>query len=448
MTFATYLLLIAVTFLHPIEAFAPELQEYRLAMVLSLVVLAFAVVETLRTGEMAARGRHLVLLGSFMGAIALSQVMTGWSGGAISALITFSASALPFIVTVLIVTNMRRLRITCGVFVLCMVILSVAGIGAYHTGFMQQSLVVADHGVGKDDNLDNVPADVIPADDDSGARLWRIHSMGFLSDPNDFSQALIMALPMLMAAWLRRRPFRNLVRIWVPCALLIYACYLTHSRGAILGLGVVVLFGLMRKLGRVRAGLLLGMFALVAVVVGFTGGRGFSSGEESAGGRIAAWSEGLEMLRSNPLFGVGFGNFTENFYYTAHNSFVLCFAELGLVGYFFWIGMLVLVLKQLVEAARRAPEDSEERRWAILLRLSLLGFLTCALFLSRTYQPTLYVLLALCISSWHCAEKTWIDIPEQEPSPAVNWPAATIRMVIFSIIVVYFIVRFQNAFVR
>lgn len=445
MIFSSYLLLLALTILHPIEAFAPSLAEYRPVLILSLLVFAISLIDALRTQTMAARPRHLILLGALMMAIMISRLATGWAGGAVPALIEFSAPALLFVITILVVTTIERLRITCGVLVLCMVLLSVAGIAAYHEGFMRDELVVAEHGQ-VDDELTVTPSDVIPADDDSGTTLWRIHSWGFLSDPNDFSQAIVMVLPMLMGAWLRRRSLRNLVRIWVPCALLVYASYLTHSRGAILGLGVVVLFGLMRKLGRIRAGILLGLFAVAAAVVGFTGGRSFSSGEASAGGRIAAWSEGLTMLGSHPFFGVGFGNFTEHFYYTAHNSFVLCFAELGLLGYFFWVGMIVLTLKELNQAAQMAPEESPERRWAILLRLSLLGFLTCALFLSRTYQPTLYILLGLCIASWHCAEKTCADDVEAQ-SFVVPWVGSTIRMVIVSIIAIYLIVRFQNAFV-
>lgn len=39
----------------------------------------------------------------------------------------------------------------------------------------------------------------------------------------------------------------------------------------------------------------------------------------------------------------------------------------------------------------------------VLLRNSLVGFLVCAWFLSRTYQPVLYFLLALCVSAWWCA---------------------------------------------
>ena len=87
MIFTSYLILLALTFLHPIEAFAPQLAEYRPVLVFSLIVLAFAIFDAVRTGVMAARARHLLLLGALMTAIVLSRVATGWAGGAVPALI-------------------------------------------------------------------------------------------------------------------------------------------------------------------------------------------------------------------------------------------------------------------------------------------------------------------------------------------------------------------------
>lgn len=445
MIFGLYLLLLALTLAHPIEAFLPGLAPYRPVMAFSLLVLVLAIADAFRHGELAARPRHFVLLGSFMAAIALSLVVAGWAGGAVSALAEFSAPALLFATTALVVTTTQRLRTTCGVIVLCMVCLSVAAICAYHYGFMVQDLVVRES-TGVEDHLAGIPDDLVPAEDTSGISLWRVHSWGFLSDPNDFSQAIVMSLPMLFGAWHRRRHLHNLVRIWLPCAVLVYAAYLTHSRGATLGLGVLVLFGMMRKVGTLKASVLVGVFAFAAVVVGFTGGRDYSSGEESAGGRIDAWSAGMEMLRSNLLSGVGYGNFTDHHYYTAHNSFVLCFAELGLFGYFIWVALLVLAFKETSLAASSTPPDSEEHRWAVLLRLSLLGFMTCALFLSRTYQPTLYILLALCYASWHCARKI---APEAAAGllPEPRWVGATLSVMLVAFGMIYLVVRFQHAFV-
>lgn len=445
MIFSSYLLLLALTLAHPVEAFLPQLAPYRPVLVLSLLVFALAVVDAMRNGEIGVRPRHLLLLGAFMGAIALSLMMAGWAGGALNAIVEFSAPALLFLTTALVVTTTQRLRQTCGVIVLVMVCLSVASICAYHYGFMVEQLVVRET-AGAEDHLSSSVEFPIPAEDTSGTSLWRVHSWGFLSDPNDFSQAIVMCLPMLFGAWQRHRLLRNLVRVGIPAAVLVYATYLSHSRGAVLGLGALLLFGMMRKVGRAKAAVMVGMFAMAAIMVGFTGGRDYSSGEESAGGRIDAWSAGLQMLLSNPLSGVGYGTFTDHHYYTAHNSFVLCFAELGLLGYFIWVGLLVLAFKETSAAAALTPPDSEEHRWAMLLRLSLIGFMTCALFLSRTYQPTLYVLLALCYASWHCA-RTLVPEPPGVAVPEPSWVGATVSVMLVAIGIIYLVVRFQHAFV-
>lgn len=446
MIFALYLLVLVLVLAKPIEAFAPGLAEYRVTMVMSLLVFAIAVAGAVRTGEMAVRTRHLVLLAGLMVAIVLSQAMQGWLGGASQALTEFLPSALLFLTTAMVVTTTRRLKATCGLIVLCLLILAIASIAAYHTGFMAEDLIVREGGgAGVVDYLDvHTGMELVPADDASGQNLWRVRSWGFFNDPNDFSQAIVMCIPMLLGAWLARNSLRNLLRIWLPFALFLYTIYLTHSRGAMLGLGMMLMYGLLSRAGVVKASMALATFAMIGIITGATGGRGYSSSEESAGGRIAAWSDGLEMLRSNPLFGVGYGNFTEHFPYTAHNSFVLGFSELGLFGYFFWIALLVLAFKEMTRAVQITHAGMAEHRWSMMLRISLLGFMTCAMFLSRTYSPTLYVLLALCFSSLHCAEKA-VLAEGQAQLPPVRWMGTVLLALPASIAAIYLVVRVQNA---
>ena len=62
------------------------------------------------------------------------------------------------------------------------------------------------------------------------------------------------------------------------------------------------------------------------------------------------------MLKSHPLFGVGFGNFADYSDHTAHNSIVVCAAELGLV-------RVVLLVSVLVPHSKRRFGDCfAERR--------------------------------------------------------------------------------------
>ena len=107
------------------------------------------------------------------------------------------------------------------------------------------------------------------------------------------------------------------------------------------------------------------------------------------------------MLKARPLLGVGQGQFLEYHTLTAHNSFVLCFAETGLIGYFFWLGLLVITytqLQSLTQLSDKEPFDRELKGWARRLQLSMVGFLTAAFFLSRTFVPMLYLVLGLSVA--------------------------------------------------
>lgn len=269
--------------------------------------------------------------------------------------------------------------------------------------------------------------------------------MGFLTDPNDFGQAIVMALPFLIGGYVASKKTRSLLIVGIGFVISMYTIYLTHSRGALLGIGALLFFGIKRRLGTVKTAILLGLMAAASTAAsGLAGGREFSTDEESAGGRIDAWSEGLKMLLSHPIFGIGYGNFLDYHSYTAHNTFVLCFSELGLTGYFIFIGMLVLTFKNLNRAIEFLPDGSEEKKWAALHRTSLVGFLTCAFFLSRTYVPNLYILFALCLCASQFVPRQLVD-EIQPPLATVKWVKTSAVLSIASIIAIYIIVILKNA---
>jgi putative inorganic carbon (HCO3(-)) transporter len=286
---------------------------------------------------------------------------------------------------------------------------------------------------------------MVPALETSPRYLWRVCSVGMLSDPNDFGQALVVSLPLLFGLYQKGRNLRNLVMVGLPMANVLYTINLTHSRGALLGVGSLLFFGVRDRLGTVRTTLMMAIGGAGAMVFNMTGGRAYTANEESAGGRIDAWSEGLRMLFSHPLTGVGVGSFTDYHPYTAHNSFVLCFAELGLLGYFIWLGLIVVTYKGMTRAIEMAPNNSEERRMASLLRASLIGFLTCAFFLSKAFDPLLYSVLAFCICAVHCAELTYPPVKKGDKPYVMAWVKQTLTIEFLSIIVIYVIVFVKTA---
>jgi putative inorganic carbon (hco3(-)) transporter len=451
MSFAIYLLVLAITYLRPVEAFAPELEIYKTTLWLSIISL-LASIASLAFNAAASDGRqnqakrHAVfLVFLFCIAIFLSLATKGLVGDGLSAVSLFSPSAVVFLLTVINVNTMPRLKISCFTIALCTVLLAVASIASFHTGFMREQLVIAQVSESSEANDSQGQISEIPAQDTSGRVLWRVRSLGFLNDPNDFGQAMVMALPFLFGGYVAKKRLRNLLLVGVPVAILLYTIYLTHSRGAILGIAALFFFMIKQRFGTPKTMLMVGvLIALSTVVSGLAGGREFSSDDDSAGDRIDAWGEGIAMFMMYPIFGVGFRNFVDYNFITAHNSWVLCFSELGLLGYFFWIGILVIAFVSLNQTLARARRGSEQTKWAALLRASLLGFLTCAFFLSRTYIPNLFIALALCICAAQCINIE-LSRADGQPPPETLWIKRSAIISISSIVGIYIIVRLHNA---
>lgn len=415
MSFAVFLLYIFLSFFRPIELFAPDLGEYRPMLVLWVIAFVMAGARAVSRKEMACRPVHIGLLVALCISIAASQVLIGWAGGAVQALSEFSPSVMLFVLIVLNITSLQRLKSTCVVLVVSMVLVSGFSIRAYHTGEHAEELVLRqntsahDAYEGMSTSEARSAAEVIPAQDKSGWFLWRIRGLGFLSDPNDLAQVLVLTLPLLWGAWRKGQRLHNLVQVIVPGSVIGYAMVLTQSRGSIIGVAAMLFFGVRKILGTTKTAVLIGLMVLVVVAGNMAGGRGFSSKERSAEERIEAWEVGIKLVRQYPITGAGYGNFTDHNPLTAHNSYVLCFAELGLVGYFLWLGLIVLTYKGLSTAVERLPEHSEERKVTGLIRSALVGFLACAWFLSRTYAPGLYFVLGLSVASWWIAKQSIAD---------------------------------------
>jgi putative inorganic carbon (hco3(-)) transporter len=390
MCFLAFISYVVATYVYPGELF-PVLQPYRLTLWIGLFALVTVFFKRLARTTLPMPLQLQCLL-AFVATIAVSAVVVDhWFGGALIALEDFAPSLLMFVLALWNIESFRHLRIICTVVVLLSLALSIQGIAAYHFGYKTDRLLFAET-VDPDDN-----APVNPEN-----RILRIRGLGIMNDPNDLALGLVSALPLVSLAWRRRRFVWNVSVVMIPLAILLYGIFLTHSRGAVLSVLLVVLSGMSSRMGRMRGLVVTVIVAVGLTTLNFSAGRSFSSGEESAAGRVAAWSEGLQMLKESPLFGVGYHEFIEHNSITAHNSFVLCFAELGLVGYFFWIALLATSIIDLNGVCGTDSGCSEESwhllfiKWGKALRLSLIGLLAAAFFLSRTYVITLYLVLGVC----------------------------------------------------
>jgi putative inorganic carbon (hco3(-)) transporter len=154
--------------------------------------------------------------------------------------------------------------------------------------------------------------------------------------------------------------------------------------------------------------------------------------EGSAGGRIMQWGYGNQFLKQSPLFGIGYQRWLEHSDQVAHNSFVTCYGELGLFGYSFWFTLLWLVLRSVYRIARLEPLDRGTRRVAVGLFAAMAGFYASAFFLTRTYNPFLYLMLGLGIGLIRYVERQpycpagYFDITNRDIGQSVLMAVASV----------------------
>jgi O-antigen ligase len=455
MGFFFVLIYLTACYLRPTDIYE-QLAPYRPMMWLALFTGVLVLFDAIRTRSNL-RAPQYWLMALFMCVLVLSRTAQGWVGGGLYALVDFIVPAAVFYFVALSVTSLGRLKILSGLLLFLFCFLAVQSLVGYARG--NRTFYLRQFSDSEEDfraGYSNEEEDALEEQAEiSSLGVKRIRSIGFLNDPNDFAQTLLLGIPLLGRLWVPGRKLRNLLWTLLPGSLLLLTIYLTHSRGALVGMLALTLLFI-----RDRWGNRLAIFCTVLSVPLLVAAKLFlRSGESglidaSSYGRIAAWSEGLEMLKHQPFLGVGYNFFVDHNDLTAHNSFVLCFAELGLIGYFVWLAILVITAAQLVNFMRPAAEDEDDadsdvetadtlKSWAGTLRYALCAFLVTAFFLSRTYVLTLYLLVGMTVALQALSRNS--ESPVEGPSPK-QWMTWTTGIEFASIVAVYIMVRVGHMF--
>ncbi|MDA8389469.1 MAG: O-antigen ligase family protein [Gammaproteobacteria bacterium] len=205
---------------------------------------------------------------------------------------------------------------------------------------------------------------------------------------------------------------------WAAAIVLIYAIFMSVSRGSYIGVSLVLgLFAYFRYGNKAT----LAVLSLVLFVVGIyvfgpplvhrTMNTLIHINNDynltARTGRLAIWKRGLRIIAAHPL-GVGMRNFpiaeghlVENVlgerWMDAHNALLEVTAELGIVG-----GIIFLtLLKRAMQAASRLKRavNPELAAIGLSLVLALFGYFITASFLSKAYAVILYILVAAIVSA-------------------------------------------------
>ena len=227
----------------------------------------------------------------------------------------------------------------------------------------------------------------------------RIRYRGTLSDPNELSLVMSIGLGLMFAfVTLARRPSSpRWLLAGAMIALVLTCVVLAQSRSGQLVFMTVIGAYFIKRFG--WHGLLMGLVITVPLLLlGGLVGSDRDDAQASTDERMATLYEGIDMFTTSPFFGVGYGQFTEHHYLTAHNSVVLVAAETGIIGLVLW-GMVVYLSFKVPVAVLRAyrarPEAAVARAWAMAILAAQAGIATGSMFLSFAYQHVAWIYIGL-----------------------------------------------------
>jgi hypothetical protein len=228
----------------------------------------------------------------------------------------------------------------------------------------------------------------------------RVRYIGELHDPNEIALTLAAAgIAVLIAFAIRKRGTGGQLLMVVGVLVMLATVWLTRSRGGLVASMLVPGVYIFRRFGW-RAVVPLAVMALPVVLFG---GRGGSKAEVSTLLRYEAWSAGLEMFKQHPFVGVGPRLFTDHHFLTAHNSFVLTLAELGLVGMLLFVSIIYLCFKTLYVGMRQlenVPGTAAAQVWGMALMAGLAGITFQINTLSFAYHSVLWLFFGL-VGAWY-----------------------------------------------
>jgi O-antigen ligase len=415
MGFVLSVLYFVTYYLTPTTMFGP-LAAYRIELILAALILLVSL-PRLMGSFILKTPQSLALLGLALATTLSVLIAAHWAGGAVNAFLGFIPNAFAYFLVCLHCNSKKKLQVL--VLMLSFVCLFVIAHGYIDLvrGVPENATAQSGDTQSADPNLWNIEHPYLFAmGSGTGGGFYRLRGLGLINDPNDFGQLVVCVIPLVFIFWRAKKMLQNIAFVLLPVCALVYGVFLTRSRGALLALIAMAVMAGRRRIGTVPALLVAGGLFAAAMALHFTGGREISA--ESGSDRTILWGEGLQLLKSHPLFGVGFGympDYTEE-HLTAHNSLVVCAAELGLFGLYFWSLFLVSTVRDALaiaspakvsegepivaeeelfpQATRKieAVDKAEVNRLGRLVVLSLTGFLVAGWFLSRAYVMTLFLL--------------------------------------------------------
>lgn len=266
---------------------------------------------------------------------------------------------------------------------------------------------------------------------------------GPIAESNIWGQVLVSVLPISLYRLSRARSPRSKMLTAFASLFILLAMLFTQSRGAFLALVLVLVLiaiDLRIKSTTLLAVASIGLLLLLLVPSKYTerfrsldnlfqSSQEGVTQDESVEGRREKMLTGLAMFADRPFLGVGFANYSDNYWSYAgslgleastrnvnsettarqpHSLYIEIMAETGLFGIATFLGFLGLLLNGLYQTRNRINEnqknpDPEWPAWISSIMMAIFTFLIAGFFLHGIGFRFIWVLSGLALAAIHLA---------------------------------------------
>ncbi|HEY5838088.1 MAG TPA: O-antigen ligase family protein [Pyrinomonadaceae bacterium] len=246
--------------------------------------------------------------------------------------------------------------------------------------------------------------------------------VGMFGNTNDMALFVVTVIPITITLFLLSRRKIGKILFGALAAVMLASIVLSYSRGAFLGLVVVLIFFAM-KLGRGHRAAIIAVILLLSIgflflAPGNYGLRLLSIFVPSLDPVQSADARRAELFRSiytairHPFFGIGMGNYMSQMSLRGietHNAYTQVAAEMGLAALACYTMFVVSPLRKLGQIVRETFNARANTRYyylALGLQASLIAYMVSSFFLSVAYLWYVYYLVgyAVCLRRIYEAE--------------------------------------------
>lgn len=310
--------------------------------------------------------------GLFFLAIILSTLSLFWISYIVETSIETFKSALMYFFIVMVANNENRLKIVTWTMVVLMSFVGLMGVLQHHGYDITRAGMsfAADKGV------------------------WQIKGIGNFDNPNDLAYSVVFSVPFALGFVFQSKGFLGRAFGVLLLAISIYCIYLTRSRGGQVALAAALFTWVYFWIKDPKRKRQIIIFAIAGIIAAATVQATGYRQDESAMGRVEAWAEGWQLLKSHPISGVGKDQFREYHKRDTHSTYVRAGAELGLFGLYSFMGMIFTVGLTILNL-QKPSVDYKWRPYYAGFGAFFVSYAAASAFSTRTYDLIFLICVAL-----------------------------------------------------